>query len=81
MTLYRGTLIYDEPLRVRCDAGTGKRNDQEYNRLRHLAWRQKNADHVRKWRREYQRDYRRKRLAEGVAPHLVWGDDEPKGLR
>lgn len=56
---YRGTIGYDEPLKVRSDSGTGKRNDCEYENARHRAWREKNREK----NREYMREYMRRRRA------------------
>jgi hypothetical protein len=58
--LYRGTIAYDEPLRVRCDAGTGKRNDPEHYRTWKRAWRQKKREKYNAYMREYMREYRRR---------------------
>lgn len=58
MSLIRGTLSFDHPLRVRSDAGTGKRNDPEYNRVRKLNWRRLNREKVRAYNREYMRKWR-----------------------
>lgn len=58
--LYRGTLIYDDERPQRCDAGTGKRNDPEYNRERSEEWRDRHREELRTYMREYQRKRRKK---------------------
>lgn len=73
MTLYRGTLVYDEPIRTRTGlcgrsgvlAGHGKRNDQEYRRLKHLQWQNNNREHYRTYMREYMRKWRERKRNNG----------------
>lgn len=72
--LYRGTIAYDEPLRTEglpwskvLGGRQGKRNDPEYNRLRHLAWRNKNREHWREYMREYKKKWRAKKRSEAIA--------------
>jgi hypothetical protein len=50
MTLYRGTIAYDDEPRKRSD----NRKRSEYLR----AWRERNREHVKEYAREYMRKYR-----------------------
>ena len=57
--LYRGTIAYDDdPWRVRRDAGTGKRNDPEYNRAKAARFRERHRERLRVLSREYMRKWR-----------------------
>ena len=62
MTLYRGSVSFDEPLRVRADCGTGQWRDPDHYRAWKRRWRDK--QHVRDYMREYMRQYRAKRRPE-----------------
>lgn len=58
--LYRGTLAYDEPLRMHPKSGTGKRNDPACVRAWKRAWRERNREHFNAYHREDMRKRRRK---------------------
>ena len=61
MHKYRGSIAYDDADRkLRCDAGTGQRNNQAYMNALHRAWRAKNRDHAREYQRLYMRRYRQR---------------------
>jgi hypothetical protein len=59
--LYRGTIAWDEPLRVRKDAGSGARNTLEYKKAKDLRYREKHKEHI----LEYKRKWRAKKKEAG----------------
>jgi hypothetical protein len=58
MNLYRGTIAYDPPLKVRADSGSGLRHDSEYSRLKAARWRDNHREELRTYNREYMRKWR-----------------------
>lgn len=68
MSLYRGTIAFDEPRKIRKDAGSGKSRTREYCNARAAKYREAHREELRVYMREYMRARRmRKRAQQSMA--------------